>query len=454
MSCKEPLDFEFISENTTKDFVGKKWRAARKEVLIGVEISKLPASQESARRYNEHLKLVDDAKIQVEHIINTIKTDLEIPEDKTLKEYIEIVKGKIKKYRGKRDDREFSREERKTYKEKASKYTKKRTALNKAIHLVNSQKREISYAQSRLKNFERILSEFDDDTQDNVDEKQPERRAFVMPCPFDECKGFLSTGYKCGLCNKKICPSCHVKLDPKSSEGEDHVCQKEALETVKMINSETKPCPKCGARISKINGCDQMWCICCKTAFSWNTGRVVVGERIHNPEYFRWMRDREIAIPRAEDQIGCDARPSLEMFYAIRRQFTAYNFNYVINLIQKMEHFSAMIRNNQISNRDLRVAYLTNTITKEKMQETIIKRERIGMKIRFINGIHQLIVDVLADILRKIRDTPANFETLQSEAYNLCNYANEQFSKFQKKHNLSTPQYENSPNNMFNLVRE
>lgn len=453
MNCKEPLDFEFISENTTKDFVNNKWREARKEVLVGIEISKLPATQESAQQYNIRLQRIEDTKTEVANSIDLAKTVLEIPEDKSLNEYLEYVKTKIVSYRKKRDNREYSRDKRKEYREKVIKYTEKRKELVKIIRLNKTQNQEILYLQRDLEQYENLMTQFDEDVVGHVDhvnhKESTERRSFIMPCPFDKCNGFLSSGYKCGLCNKKICPTCHVKLDDSKDE---HVCQKEAVDTVKMINSETKPCPKCGARISKINGCDQMWCICCKTAFSWNTGMVVVGERIHNPEYFRWMREREIPIPRAEDQIDCNERPSVNLFHAIRRQFSPDEYTLALNLIQKMEHFSAMIIQNQTSNRDLRVAFLTNRITKEKMKISILKRERFSMKTRFINGIYQLIVDVLTDILRKIRDTPSNFTSLYVEAINLCNYSNEQFSTFQKKHNLKTPRYRTDVINLFEFI--
>ena len=74
-------------------------------------------------------------------------------------------------------------------------------------------------------------------------------------------------------------------------KGEYHECDEDKKETVKLLRQDTKPCPKCGELIHKLpNGCDQMYCIKCPTAFSWRTGQLERGH-IHNPEYYRWMRE-------------------------------------------------------------------------------------------------------------------------------------------------------------------
>lgn len=130
-----------------------------------------------------------------------------------------------------------------------------------------------------------------------------EKRAFVRACPANDCRGFLSTAWKCGLCNVWVCPDCH---DIKKEQKDDsHICDKGALETAKLLAKEAKPCPKCAAQISKIDGCDQMWCTQCHTSFSWRTGQEVKeGEWVHNPHYYEWMRRNGKAIPRTPGDPG------------------------------------------------------------------------------------------------------------------------------------------------------
>jgi len=84
-------------------------------------------------------------------------------------------------------------------------------------------------------------------------EKKTERAKFIMKCPDGECRGFLSTVYKCGTCQKWACPDCLiVKGLDKDAE---HTCDPGQKESVALIVKESRPCPKCGERISKIDGC-------------------------------------------------------------------------------------------------------------------------------------------------------------------------------------------------------
>lgn len=81
----------------------------------------------------------------------------------------------------------------------------------------------------------------------------PDKAKFIMKCPDSECRGFLSTAYKCGTCQKWSCADCLVV---KGTEKDTpHTCDPGQKESVALIIKESKPCPKCGERISKIDGC-------------------------------------------------------------------------------------------------------------------------------------------------------------------------------------------------------
>lgn len=80
-----------------------------------------------------------------------------------------------------------------------------------------------------------------------------ERRTFIMPCPASGCRGFLSSAYKCGVCDIYVCPDCR---EIKGTNRDiPHTCDPNTVETVRAIKKETRPCPECGTNIFKIEGC-------------------------------------------------------------------------------------------------------------------------------------------------------------------------------------------------------
>lgn len=84
-------------------------------------------------------------------------------------------------------------------------------------------------------------------------EPEKERAKFIMKCPASDCRGFLSSAYKCGTCQMWACADCLV-IKGKEKDAE-HTCDPGVKETVQLIVKESRPCPKCGERISKIDGC-------------------------------------------------------------------------------------------------------------------------------------------------------------------------------------------------------
>ena len=132
-----------------------------------------------------------------------------------------------------------------------------------------------------------------------------QRAAFVRPCPNTEanCRGFLSTQWKCNLCSMWACKDCH---EIKGAEHDtEHTCHPDNLASAKLIDAETRGCPKCGARVFKISGCNQMFCTACNDcAFDWVTGRIETV--IHNPHYYEFQRQRNSGqAPRVAGDVLC-----------------------------------------------------------------------------------------------------------------------------------------------------
>ena len=277
---------------------------------------------------------------------------------------------------------------------------------------------------------------------------EKERAKFVMKCPDGECRGFLSTAYKCGTCQKWTCPDCMiVKGEDKDTE---HTCDPAVKETVALIIKESKPCPKCGERISKIDGCDQMWCIDCHTAFSWSTGQQVNGV-IHNPHYYEFLRKQGNGVaPRNAGDVPCGGVPYYHVLSASLRRLPQVQQTEFINIhriTQEMNDYYLPRYQGQFNaddNGDLGVQYLIKEINKDQMKQELVKRELKRNKHLAIRAILEMFVTTSTMMLNNlINETPQNqtdAEKVLSEYRNLRQYVNESLMGVSRMKNCSVPQ--------------
>ena len=148
------------------------------------------------------------------------------------------------------------------------------------------------------------------------EEKKEEmkKNTFIKNCSMPNCKGTLNNRWNCRLCETSHCSKCGEKKNQEVEEGGEakgdvHVCDPNMVQSMEEIKKNSKPCPKCGVSIFKTEGCDQMFCIVCHTAFSWQTLQIETG-RIHNPHYYEILR-KNGNIRREEG----DVRPCDELVY-------------------------------------------------------------------------------------------------------------------------------------------
>jgi hypothetical protein len=237
-----------------------------------------------------------------------------------------------------------------------------------------------------------------------------ERRQFIRACVMPDCRGFLSSQWKCGICSTWVCPDCH---EPKRAQkDENHKCDPNNLETAKLLAKDSKPCPKCASMIFKIDGCDFMWCIMCQTSFSWKTGREIVTNNIHNPEYYRYIREKNGGvIPRNAGDIpmACGGLPAYWTVHPFttkwgrvdRRLAKIPTIHRTIGHIQDIEltrHRYNAVTNNQ----DLRISYLLNEISQEDWKRELQKREKrreLGLARR---NVYEMLVTVGTDLMNKL----------------------------------------------------
>ena len=85
------------------------------------------------------------------------------------------------------------------------------------------------------------------------EEKEEDRKKFIRRCTHDGCQGFLSTAWKCGICEFFSCSKCFMVKGKEHDVA--HECKKEDVDTAELIKKDSKPCPNCGEFIMKSSGC-------------------------------------------------------------------------------------------------------------------------------------------------------------------------------------------------------
>jgi hypothetical protein len=264
-------------------------------------------------------------------------------------------------------------------------------------------------------------------------EQKVEKKVFTRACPVDDCRGFLSTSLKCGICSVFACKDCHM---PKASKRDDnHMCDPDLVATVTLLANDTKPCPSCHTPIYKMYGCDQMYCTQCHTAFSWERGIIERGV-IHNPHYYESQRAMNGGIaPRNAGDMYCGGIPAIwnvndSLDYAGVKWELGTNAHILVGHMNNIELPRYPNRLGAQDNSKLRVDYLLNRINEKQW----ISKLKTHMKKQEKNSEFHMIIAMftatLSDIFGNIVDGKYEYIVKNiASAYALRQYTNNEFRK-------------------------
>lgn len=274
----------------------------------------------------------------------------------------------------------------------------------------------------------------------------------VCACPVADCRGFISSHHKCGVCDVKVCDKCH---EVKKSDEDEHKCNADTVATVEEMRKTCKNCPNCMTAIYKTEGCDQMWCVKCHVAFNWRTGKVEKGI-IHNPHYFEFLRKNGGDAPRNPHEVRCggmpdphrlgDRRIGLAQIPVTQRYGRSYKSagTLVADIYQKVVHVQRVVLpglptviDNE-TNLDLRIKYMRNEIDKDKFTETIYRRNKDRKKKLEYRDVLDTYCNVMQDLFNRLFE---NFDVkafIEAES-RVGTFAGESIDRLNKKYKSKMP---------------
>ena len=285
LHCRVNYNDAALQEICTKTYIQHVYFKHRQEVLINRERANLPGLQDVA--------IDESQKRKNEEKINEIKKEiytLELGRDIIMTEYNKLYTVYYSKIAAKQD------------------YSDLRKQLDVILVKSDGFRTQITNKREDINKI-KYPHVYGLPTNGGTHTKpEEEKKKFIRRCTRENCQGFLSTAWKCGICEFYSCSKCFITKTKKHDDP--HECKKEDVETADMIKADCKPCPNCGEFIMKSSGCSQMWCISCQTPWDWNTGKVVTGGIIHNPHYYEWMKRNGTAPARNPADVPCGGYPN------------------------------------------------------------------------------------------------------------------------------------------------
>lgn len=259
------------------------------------------------------------------------------------------------------------------------------------------------------------------------------RQEFTHPCVDENCNGFMSSQWKCGICKKFACPHCHEIIGMRKDEP--HICDEDTVKTVAAIKKDTKPCPKCHSPIFKISGCDQMWCTQCEVAFSWKTGNIQIG-MIHNPHFYEARRKLGINTRNPGDVVCGGLVGAWEFRYSFQKHCSSSVFRHYVSIQPQMRiadvlfhliyvivhrstshniHILDLLRRevrDLESTEKLRVLYLVGEKSEETFKKDIYRNNETLSKKRRLCDIFETYINIMIENVNAISNDAGTTSSL------------------------------------------
>ena len=298
------------------------------------------------------------------------------------------------------------------------------------------------YLMPQLRNAEMRLQEHMNNGQGN----ETSARALTSRCAHDECKGYVDSDGTCGICDRVTCARCGAPVH----NMDEHQCDDNDVMSIQAIGSECKPCVRCRAPSTRVEGCATMWCASCHTFWNWDTGRVIESRgnnTPHNPDHRAWAantRHREIG------DIPCGGIPDGGMLHMALMRFVIERVSAsapVIVQATEAIHYAQTIRTRfprtwdaVTDNLNVRIAFINGDIDEDVFARTVERNDRTSRFKRDVGEVLETLVLSGADILQRFCvTTHADIEVTAVELVSMLTYADAVLRHIAKAHGRVGP---------------
>lgn len=254
-------------------------------------------------------------------------------------------------------------------------------------------------------------------------EPEEKKIKYIFKCQKLNCEGFVDTNYVCNACETKYCNKCFAELVPdtnSTNKFSPHTCDKEEVETHANILKNTKPCPKCCARIFRSEGCSQMFCVMCHTGFDWNTGKIIKGN-FHNPHRMEWLRtlnetQYNAATGNGFDEALCNDYDIRLPFHVTRCKLYMFYDYQVAHFRRYVERLNNNLETNEREQRyKILVEFIKHILGMDNdLTQTIKKNVLVNIKMRYLRSILLEYINsmnvILASIVQNYRQVSISKE--------------------------------------------
>lgn len=223
----------------------------------------------------------------------------------------------------------------------------------------------------------------------------------------------------CQLCGTTACTECHEPF----SDSDRHVCDPDTAKSISEIKATTRPCPQCGERISRTEGCRHMFCPRCKQAYDWETLETHVYNT--NPGFLSWMQEqrRQTAVNSNhgsyEQTVGEDIRATFTApgddglttrtrLSHIRAEFREGGYSVLAEIVSSLVNLEVSVIQKCVTNiptpmvfEYLRTSFLLGDITEETWTcavtaleiKSFVLQKLVGMVTEYLDEALKVVCD-------------------------------------------------------------